>query len=52
MREVHPRLKPNPIPVRIPFEKDPGMPNVHKSYDIQIKTRKKNADPVNLDNLR
>jgi hypothetical protein len=32
---------------RIPSEKAFGMPNVRKSYDIPIKTRKKITDQTN-----
>jgi hypothetical protein len=44
--ELHFRL------ARIPSQKAFGMPDVHKSYDIPIKTRKKNADQANSGRLR
>jgi hypothetical protein len=53
MRQLDPQLEPNSISGSDSIPKKAlGMPNVRKSYDMPIKTGKKNADQTNLGKLR
>ena len=52
MRQLAPQPEPNAFQARIPSQKAFRMPNVCKSYDIPIKTSKRNGDRTDWGNLR